>query len=74
MFSLLEAIFCPVVSPVMIARIALPRNEIKANFIVIDIAKGEIMLNQSIEAEGSNYEAYINSFIYDMYAKLKKGK
>lgn len=73
-FSFLEAAFCPVVAPVMIARIALPRYEIKANFIVIDIEKGEVKLNRGIEADGSNYKAYINSFIYNMYAKINKEK
>ena len=72
--SLLEAVFCPIVTPVMIARIALPRYDIKANFIVIDIEKGEVKLNRGIEAEGSNYEAYMNSFLYNMYAKMKNEK
>lgn len=73
-FSLLEAVFCPVVTPVMIARIALPRYDIKANFIVIDIEKGKVKLNHGIEADGSNYKAYVNSFIYNMYAKINKEK
>jgi hypothetical protein len=33
----------------MIARIALPRYDIKANFIVIDIEKGEVKLIEELK-------------------------
>ena len=73
-YFLLPAILCPVTSPAMIARIALPRKEIDVNFIVVDIENGDIILNNRIMVEGTNVNVFVNQFLYNMYAKLKTNK
>lgn len=74
LLSLLGTILCPVISPVTISTFVLPRNQVYIQFEVVDFETGEKIFYKTMEAQSASTEAYINAFIYNMYAKIKKNK
>ncbi len=72
LLSTLGTVLCPVIGPVTLTTIALPRKKVFVHIQVINFETGEIVYYESMEAESVVSDAYVNSFIYNGYAKIKK--
>lgn len=65
---------CPLSFPIYGTAFALPRYETYISFTILDMKTGKIMINSNMKVKSEMKEAFINSFIYDMFYKVKKGK
>ena len=72
LLSTVGTILCPVISPVTLTTIALPRKKVWVHFQVINFETGEILYYETMEAESVVSDAYVYSFIYNVYAKIKQ--
>lgn len=71
-------IFYPAISlitlPGVITSFALPRYLSQVFFYVGDLKTGKTLMDNRLQARSAMKEAYIDSFIYDSFYQLKKGK
>lgn len=72
LLSTVGTILCPVISPVTLTTIALPRKKVWMHLQVINFETGEIIFYDTMEAESVVSDAYVHSFIYNVYAKIKQ--
>ncbi|MDD4209238.1 MAG: M48 family metallopeptidase [Bacteroidales bacterium] len=72
LLSTVGTILCPVIGPVTLTTIALPRKKVWGHIKVINFETGETLYYESMEAESVVSDAYLHSFIYNVYAKIKQ--